>query len=113
MLYRHLGYRQSGEEPDYCRSFGEDSGDVRFLDHPVEGPDWYRGVVFQTPVLYPWLNVRDNVASGPRMRGLPEKEMERVVDRALELVSLGDFGGHKPYDLSGGMRQRGQGLLKL
>lgn len=59
------------------------SGDVRFLDNPVEGPDWYRGVVFLTPVLYPWLNVRDNVASGPRMRGLPEKEMERAVDRAL------------------------------
>lgn len=89
------------------------SGAVRFLDHPVEGPDRYRGVVFQTPVLYPWLNVHDNVASGPRMRGLPTKEMERAVDRALELVSLGDFGGHKPYDLSGGMRQRGQGLLKL
>ena len=65
------------------------------------------------PLLYPWLNVHDNVASGPRMRGLPTKEMERAVDRALELVSLGDFGGHKPYDLSGGMRQRGQGLLKL
>ena len=27
------------------------SGDVRFLDHPVEGPDRYCGVVFQTPAL--------------------------------------------------------------
>ena len=82
------------------------SGSADFLGEPIEGPDWHRGVVFQTPVLYPWLNVRDNVAFGPRMRGVPAEDTDRAVERAIQLVSLEGFGDHKPYDLSGGMRQR-------
>lgn len=73
---------------------------------PIEGPDWHRGVVFQTPALYPWLNIRDNVSFGPRMRKLPKDETDAAVAKTLDLVGLKDFGDHKPYELSGGMRQR-------
>ena len=73
---------------------------------PITGPDWHRGVVFQTPALYPWLNIQDNVAFGPRMRKVPASEIEPAVASALETVGLKDFTTHKPYELSGGMRQR-------
>lgn len=73
---------------------------------PIDGPDWHRGVVFQTPPLYPWLTIHDNVDFGLRMRNVPEKEREQTTAKYLELVGLNDFANRKPYELSGGMKQR-------
>ena len=36
------------------------------------GPD--RIVVFQTPALFPWMTVIDNIAFGPRKRGVPKPQ---------------------------------------
>ena len=82
------------------------SGEATMHGEAINGVDWRRAVVFQTPTLYPWLNTRDNVAFGPTVRGLPTAEIDRRVDEYLELVGLSDFSLHKPYELSGGMRQR-------
>lgn len=73
---------------------------------PITGPHWSRGVVFQSPTLYPWMNIYKNVEFGPRMRGIAKAEIRQNVEKYLELVGLKDFAGHKPYELSGGMRQR-------
>jgi NitT/TauT family transport system ATP-binding protein len=73
---------------------------------PIQEPGPDRGMVFQQPMLFPWLSVRDNVTLGPRLarqapaRYLPEAE------RYLRLVGLQDFAEHAPWQLSGGMRQR-------
>ncbi len=75
-------------------------------DEEITGPDWRRGVVFQTPPLYPWLNVYDNIAFGPKKRKLPEDQIKERVDKYMNLVGLKDFAKQKPYELSGGMRQR-------
>ena len=72
----------------------------------IDGADWHRAVVFQSPTLYPWLNIRKNVSFGPRMRKVPKEEIEELTQKYLELVGLKDFGNHKPYELSGGMKQR-------
>jgi taurine transport system ATP-binding protein len=72
----------------------------------ISGPDWNRGFVFQSPTLYPWLNVRENVEFGLKMRKFGKKEREALSDKYLEQVGLSDFKYHKPYELSGGMRQR-------
>ena len=82
------------------------SGCAKMGDEEIDGPNWKRGVVFQTPPLYPWLNIYDNIAFGPRKRKLPKDQIERDVNKYIELVGLKDFKNQKPYELSGGMRQR-------
>lgn len=72
----------------------------------IEKPDWHRGVVFQTPTLYPWLNIYDNVAFGPKMRKGNKQKIDEDVNKYLKLVGLENFHKSKPYELSGGMRQR-------
>lgn len=75
-------------------------------DTPITGPDWHRGVVFQAPTLYPWLNIYKNVEYGLKMRKIPRTERDEIVKKYLELVGLKDFANQKPYELSGGMKQR-------
>lgn len=82
------------------------SGAAMMDEHVIDCPDWHRGVVFQTPNLYPWLNIYENVAFGPKMRKMDKKEIKSKVDSYLKLVGLEQFHKSKPYELSGGMRQR-------
>lgn len=84
------------------------AGSITVGGVPVRGPAAERGVVFQQPTLYPWLDVRANVAFGPRLRGAASAERRRTADRYLELVGLGDVAHLRPYELSGGMQQRAQ-----
>lgn len=81
-------------------------GTIEMLGEPVTGVDWKRAVVFQTPTLYPWLDVYKNVAFGPDVRGIDKKEAEDRAKTYLNLVGLADFAHARPYELSGGMRQR-------
>ncbi|MBB6645237.1 ABC transporter ATP-binding protein [Halobellus ruber] len=79
-------------------------GDVEIDGQPVTGPDYRWGVVFQDPLLYPWLSVRENVAVGPRLRG-EDPDPDRI-DDLLDLVGLDGFEDAATSDLSGGMAQR-------
>jgi len=73
---------------------------------PVDRPHPERGMVFQHHTLFPWKSVRDNVAFGPKMRGLGRAERGRLADEMLGLVGLGEFAARYPKQLSGGMQQR-------
>ena len=79
-------------------------GRVAIGGERVTGPDYRWGVVFQDPLLYPWLSVRENVEIGPRLRG--ETPDADHVDELLELVGLDGFADADTADLSGGMAQR-------
>ena len=72
----------------------------------VVGPSPDRGMVFQQHTLFPWKRVRDNVAFGPKMRGLARAERNRAADAILKLVGLSGFEAFYPAQLSGGMQQR-------
>jgi len=84
------------------------SGQVLVDGRPLAGIGPERLVVFQTPALFPWLTVRDNVSFGPRMRGVPAKEYDGLARDIIADVGLAGFESHFPYQLSGGMRQRAQ-----
>lgn len=73
---------------------------------PVRGVDPRRAMVFQTPTLFPWLDIYGNTAYGPRSRGIGQEETDRRVRKYLKLTGLSEFAHSKPYELSGGMKQR-------
>ena len=68
------------------------------------GPD--RGVVFQSFALFPWKTVIENVGFGPKMRGIPKAECDRIAREYLELAGLSHAADRYPNELSGGMQQR-------
>jgi spermidine/putrescine transport system ATP-binding protein len=62
--------------------------------------------VFQNYALFPHMTVRENVAFGPRRRGVPRGEIAGQVDEVLAMVGMGGFGDRYPQALSGGQQQR-------
>ncbi|WP_163851631.1 ABC transporter ATP-binding protein [Pseudooceanicola aestuarii] len=63
-------------------------------------------VVFQTYALYPHMSVRDNIAFGMKMRGVPRGDRAQRVTAAAQKLGLAPYLDRKPAELSGGQRQR-------
>mgnify|MGYP003564536202 CR=1 FL=1 len=64
------------------------------------------GMVFQEALLFPHLNVRDNVAYGPRRAGVAREAARAEADRLLTWVDLEGYGDRSIEQLSGGQAQR-------
>ena len=81
-------------------------GEALLNDVPINGPRKDIGVVFQSPVLFPWRNVLGNVLLPVDVQHLGR---ERMTKRALDLINLVGLAGFErryPWELSGGMQQR-------
>uniref|UniRef100_A0A7C5VHH1 ABC transporter ATP-binding protein n=1 Tax=Thermus caliditerrae TaxID=1330700 RepID=A0A7C5VHH1_9DEIN len=63
-------------------------------------------MVFQNYAVFPHLTVRENIAFGLRMRRYPEGIVREKVERAAELLRIGELLDRYPAQLSGGQRQR-------
>lgn len=64
------------------------------------------GMVFQNYALFPHMSVARNVGFGLLMRGMARHEIDRRVERALDLVQLAAHAAKLPGQMSGGQQQR-------
>ncbi len=86
-----------------------DVGDILFNDRSQLAVPAERrpvGLVFQKPLLFPHLNVEQNVAFGLRMRRLNRVKTRQQVAAMLERVQLGPLAKRRVGELSGGQEQR-------
>ncbi|MEJ2749188.1 MAG: ABC transporter ATP-binding protein [Anaerolineae bacterium] len=84
-------------------------GDITFNGQSVRlVPPEKRGavMVFQNHLLFPHMNVADNIAFGLKMRGESSAAIHRRVEAMLEMVKLPGYGRRQPHQLSGGQKQR-------
>lgn len=90
---------------------GQISVDGDVLDRPSEDrfvpPDRRRvSMVFQDYLLFPHLDVLDNVAFGLRTSRLPKSDARSQAETWLERFGVADKGSARPSQLSGGQAQR-------
>jgi len=99
-----------------------DGGEIVISGQPA-GPERPFAWMPQRDVLLPWRSVRDNVALGAEVAaGKAKAEARATADALLAEFDLADFADSRPFQLSGGMRQRaalartvaqGRGVLLL
>ena len=85
------------------------SGDIRVHGRSVVRlPPHKRnvGFVFQNYALFPHLSVADNIAFGPRRRGVAKRVIAARVEEMIGRLGLAGLGERLPAQLSGGQQQR-------
>jgi ABC-type Fe3+/spermidine/putrescine transport system ATPase subunit len=85
------------------------SGDIRFDGESMLGVPAERRsavMVFQSHLLFPYMDVEQNVGFGLKMRGVDPATIRHQVMEMLELVRLPHIGQRRPDQLSGGQQQR-------
>ncbi|MFN0160575.1 MAG: ABC transporter ATP-binding protein [Burkholderiales bacterium] len=82
------------------------AGTIAIDGRRVDGPYTDVGIVFQDAILLDWRNVLENVMLQVDIRKLDRATYEPVARHLLEITGLAGFEKHKPFELSGGMRQR-------
>ncbi|MCD6365591.1 MAG: ABC transporter ATP-binding protein, partial [Planctomycetes bacterium] len=63
-------------------------------------------MVFQNYALWPHMTVRQNVAFGPKMKGIRGAQRDSLVADSLRRVEMSEYIARKPNELSGGQQQR-------
>jgi nitrate ABC transporter ATP-binding subunit len=84
------------------------AGGVILGGREIDGPGLDRGVVFQSPALWPWFTARQNVELAIEQvhPDASPGEQHRLADLALARVGLAGAGDRRPAELSAGMQQR-------
>ena len=78
---------------------GKVMNDVPAHERPVN-------TVFQNYALFPHMTVADNVAFGPRRKGMAKSEIAKQVAEVLAMVGMDGYGERYPRQMSGGQQQR-------
>jgi NitT/TauT family transport system ATP-binding protein len=82
------------------------SGTVTVGGRRVEKPQTDVGIVFQEAIMLDWRDVLENVMLQIDIRGMDHRKYEPIARDLLKATGLSWFEKKKPYELSGGMRQR-------
>lgn len=84
-------------------------GDILLDGKPINNiPPHKRGIgmVFQNYALFPHMTVGENLSFPLEVRKMGKSERDAKVQRALDMVQMGEFAGRRPTQLSGGQQQR-------
>jgi len=82
------------------------AGEITVGGRRVERPQTDVGIVFQESILLDWRDVLSNVMLQVDIRRMDRAAYEPVARHLLRSTGLEGFEHKKPYELSGGMRQR-------
>jgi NitT/TauT family transport system ATP-binding protein len=82
------------------------SGSITVGGRRVDRPLTDVGIVFQESILLDWRDVLANVMLQADIRRLDRAKYEPIARHLIEATGLQGFEHRKPYELSGGMRQR-------
>ncbi len=63
-------------------------------------------MIFQSYAIWPNMTVGENVGFGLQVRKLSRGEIDRRVDKILDVVQMRNLKGRYPAELSGGQQQR-------
>jgi NitT/TauT family transport system ATP-binding protein len=81
-------------------------GVAKLRGTPIQGARPDVGIVFQTPVLYPWRTILENVMIPIDVLRLGRAKYRQSALSLLEMAGLKGFENYYPSQLSGGMQQR-------
>ena len=84
-------------------------GDIIIDGQPVQDlpPEKRNAVmVFQKPLLFPFMDVEQNIGFGLRMKGWYGLKIRKQIEEIMELTQLTGLGKRKVHELSGGQQQR-------
>jgi NitT/TauT family transport system ATP-binding protein len=84
----------------------QSEGEASLHGTPISGPRRDIGVVFQSPVLFPWRSVLGNAMLPVDVQRLGREKLRARAFDLLKLVGLDGFEHRYPWELSGGMQQR-------
>ncbi len=62
--------------------------------------------LYQAPLLFPHLNVFENIAFGLKLKQQPKSAIKEAVEEMMKALELADLGKRMPAQLSGGQQQR-------
>jgi len=82
------------------------SGSITIGSKEVDRPQTDLGIIFQDSVMLDWRNVIDNVLLQIDIRHMNRTRYKERAMALLKDVGLDGFETKKPYELSGGMKQR-------
>ena len=89
------------------------SGDVTISGQSVVNRPGQVGYMLQKDLLLPWRSIEDNITLGQTLRGMSRREARALAAPLIERCGLHGFEQSRPYQLSGGMRQRAALLRTL
>lgn len=81
-------------------------GRVELYGNEVTEPSEITGMMFQRPVLFPWLTALDNILMPVKVRKEDVASHRERAHDLIKLVGLQGFADSYPWQLSGGMQQR-------
>ncbi len=82
------------------------AGELLIDGEPADPRKHNISFAFQEPSAMPWLNVRQNLEYGMKIRKIPKAEQEIRIQRIMTLLGLSEFEKNYPHELSVSAEQR-------